>query len=142
MSNKRNRQSREKSKKKIRKASQISDEIKQARNFEPSEHQKAAAQFIQALEPEVKCEKHGIHNRYLELAIRNENGENQQIYYCVDCLIPVLDKVIGRMEVTKERRMVRKKVDSQEDLTLIDPKTLPSEEIEENNIKIEEKEND
>ena len=137
MSNKRNRQQRELKKKKVRSASQVSEEIQKARNFEPSEHQKAAAQFIQSMEPEVKCKKHGVHNRYMELAIRNENGENEQIYYCVDCLTEILDKAIGRMEVTKERRMVKKKINSEEDLTNIDPKTLPSEEIIENEIKIE-----
>lgn len=129
------------SKRKGQKAQERSDEIKMARNFEPTEHQKAAAQFIQTLEPEVKCKKHGVHNRYLELAIKNSDGKNEQIYYCVDCLTQILDKAIGRMEVTKERRMVRKKVESEEDLSMIDPKTIPSEEIpEENQIEIEENE--
>jgi hypothetical protein len=101
----------------------------------------AAQQFIQTIEPEVECKIHGVHNRYMEIAMKGADGENEIIYYCMDCLTKVLDRVIGRMNVNKERRMVKKKINSEEDIALIDPMTLPSEEVKdekETNIDIEE----
>lgn len=127
MSKKRNNRNQKKVRKNLKKnhtgpVDDIEDAMKQM-------GKEAAQQFIQTIEPEVKCKRHGVHNRYMEVAMKGEDGENIEIYYCMDCLTQILDKAIGRMEVTKERRMVKKSLTSDEDVGLIDPMTLPSVEV-------------